>query len=157
MTFQLAEVNVARMRGARDSEVMREFMAALDEINALAERSPGFVWRYVEENGNATGAQPFADPWIIVNLSVWRSVDDLKAYVFKTLHGRFFARRQEWFEKMEEMHLALWWVPSGHTPTLEEAKARLEHRRAHGDTPHAFSFKQTFPAAGPAVDRGLAR
>lgn len=145
MTFHLAQINIAKMRGPRDSDVMREFMAALDDINALAEQSPGFVWRYQEEQGNATSVQAYEDSSILVNLSVWRSVEELKSYVYTTMHGRFFARRSAWFEKMEEAHFALWWIRAGELPTIEEAKTRLEHRRRHGDTAHAFNFKQVFP------------
>ena len=145
MSFHLAQINIAKMRGPHDSAVMREFMEALDEINALAERSPGFVWRHQEENGNATGVQAYDDPLMLVNLTVWRSVEELKTYVYRTMHGRFFARREAWFEKMPEAHFALWWTPAATPPTIAEARARLEHRRLHGDTAHAFSFKRSFP------------
>jgi len=154
MTYQLAECNVGRMRGPRDSAVMKEFMDALDAMNALADQSPGFVWRYREDNGNATSLQPYEDPMVIFNCSVWESVEALRTYTYRTGHARFFARRAEWFEKMEEAHLVLWWVSAGKFPTVEEARARLAHLREHGDSPHAFGFRNLFPppAAGQQTD-----
>jgi hypothetical protein len=124
---------------------MAEFIAALDEVNALADRSPGFVWRHQADAGNAAVTHGYDDPLVIVNLSVWLTVEQLKDYVYRTMHGRFLARRAAWFHRMQEAHLALWWVPAGHLPSIDEAKLRLEHRRTHGDSPHAFSFQRTFP------------
>lgn len=126
------------------SPIMADFAQALDEINALAEQSPGFVWRLKDDSGNATAIQAFPDPFTLVNLSVWSSVEALKHYVYKSVHGKFFARRQAWFEKMESPHLALWWIPAGSLPTVVEAKARLDHLEAHGDTAQAFTFRQAF-------------
>ncbi len=150
MNAHLAQVNIARMRGPIDSAVMKEFVDALDTINVLAETSPGFVWRFKTESGNATDLQPYPDPLVIFNLSVWTTPEALKDYVFKSAHGKFFARRQAWFEKMESMHMALWWIPAGTLPSVEEAEARLEHVQRHGDTAHAFGFRRPFPA-----DEGL--
>lgn len=127
------------------SPIMAEFAQALDEINALAERSPGFVWRLKDDSGNATAIQAFADPLTLVNLSVWSTVESLKDYVYKSVHGKFFARRQAWFEKSESPHLALWWIPAGSLPTVMEAKERLDHLTLHGATAHAFTFRQPFP------------
>jgi hypothetical protein len=146
MNAHLAQVNIARMLGPSDSAVMKEFFDALDQVNAAAEASPGFVWRLQTDNGNATEVRAYDDPLIIFNLTVWESPAALKDYVFKSVHGKFFARRQAWFEKMEEMHLAMWWVPAGTRPTVEEAKARLEHLRQHGDTAYAFGFRGTVSA-----------
>ena len=153
MNAHLAQVNIARMRGPIDSAVMKEFVAALDEVNAIAEASPGFVWRYQTEEGNATSLRPYEDPMIILNLSVWESPEALKDYVFKTVHGKFFARRQAWFEKMEAMHMTMWWIPAGTLPTVDDAKARLEHVRQHGDTAFAFGFRNTFPATEGLASR----
>jgi hypothetical protein len=144
--FHLAQLNIGRFRGPIDSPVMKEFADALDQINALAESSPGFVWRLKDDSGNATGIRPFEDPLMAVNLSVWESIETLKAYVYHSMHGKFFARRREWFEKMEEHHLVMWWIPAGTTPTAEEAKSRLALLRAKGDTPEAFTFRHPFPA-----------
>ena len=151
MPYQLAQINIARARGPLDGERMRGFMEALDEINALAERSPGFVWRFKTEAGNATSVRAFADPRLLVNVSVWESVDALRAYVYRSRHGRFFARRGEWFEKMDTAHLALWWIPGGALPTLEEAKARLDMVAERGDSPEAFTFAQIYSPAGERI------
>jgi hypothetical protein len=143
-TCHLAQLNIARMLAPLDSPVMADFVAQLDEINALAERSPGFVWRLVGAGNDATSLRPFPDGFIIVNLSVWESVEALKDYAYRSDHARVFKDRRKWFEKMGQAYLALWWVRVGHTPTVEEAKARLMHLREHGETPHAFTFKRIF-------------
>lgn len=123
---------------------MAEFMAALDAINALAEQSPGFVWRLKDEAGNATALHPYADDRIIINLTVWESIETLKAYAYKTAHVDFVRRRHLWFETLNLPYLALWWIPAGHLPTVGEAKDRLGYLRAHGESPQAFSFRTTF-------------
>ncbi len=152
--MHLAELNVGRLRAPTDSPVVAEFMDALDEINALADVAPGFVWRLVDEDANdATSIQlDTADPLFIVNLSTWRSVADLRAYVYGSLHKAYLARRREWFEAMGEAVLVLWWVADGHRPTPEEALERLQHLKDHGPTAHAFTFRAPFPApdAAPA-------
>lgn len=145
MSFQLAQCNIARARGPLDSPVMAEFVHALDEINRLAEASPGFVWRYQTEAGHAIDYQPFEDPLVIFNMSVWDSVESLKAYVFKSMHGKFFARRQTWFEPMQTPHTAMWWIPAGTLPTTDDAKAALQRLESAGESPAAFTFRQPFP------------
>lgn len=147
MDFHLAQINVARTRTSPEDPAMADFIAALDEVNAIADRSPGFVWRHQTAAGNAMEVRPYQDPRVLVNLSVWASVADLKAYVYGSLHAKFFTRRAEWFEKSAELHLALWWIPAGTVPTVDEAKERLQYRREHGDTPHAFSFQKVFAAS----------
>lgn len=148
MKFHLAQINVGRTRGPMDSPVMAEFAAALDEINALAEASPGFVWRFKTDNGNATEVKAYEDPLMLVNLSVWESVESLRNYAYRSAHGKFFARRAEWFESSAEAPFALWWIPAGQIPTVEEAVARLAELRARGPGPRAFTFKQPFPPDG---------
>jgi heme-degrading monooxygenase HmoA len=142
--MHLAQINIARMLGPINSEVMAGFVARLDDINALADGWPGFVWRLQGEGNNATDLRPFDDDMLIVNMSVWESMQALKDYVYKSDHIEVFRRRREWFEQMKEMHMALWWVPVGHVPTVEEAKERLEHLRTHGPTPHTFTFAKPF-------------
>ena len=154
--FHLAQVNVARARGQPDEPVMAEFMAALPEINALAERSPGFVWRLQTEDGDATAIRPYGDPLILVNLSLWRDLDALREYVFRSGHAGYMRRRREWFERFERVYLALWWVPAGHIPTIGEAVERLAHLEAHGPTPVAFGFAQPFGPDGRPLPRGTA-
>jgi len=145
VSFQLAQVNVGRIRGPMDSEVMRVFRENLEPINALAEASPGFVWRLKTAAGNATELSPYPDPLILINLSVWESVEALRAYAYGSAHAEFFARRREWFEKFESQHLALWWIPVGTQPTIDDAKERLAAISARGSTPFAFTFKHAAP------------
>ena len=144
MDVQLAQVNVAKMLAPTDDPVMAEFMANLESINALADTTPGFVWRLQTESGDATSLQVFDDTLIIVNMSVWTSLEALKGYVYKSRHVDFLRRRRAWFERFVGMHYALWWVPEGHIPDVLEAKKRLESRELYGDTERAFSFQNVF-------------
>jgi hypothetical protein len=146
----LAQLNIGRMLGPIDSPVMAEFVAQLDEINALAERSPGFVWRLVGAGNDATSLRPFDDDLIIVNMSVWQDVASLKAYVYRSDHARVMRDRRRWFEKMRDAFVVLWWIPEGHIPTIHEAKERLMHLREHGETPHAFTFHAVQAPSGVA-------
>ena len=143
----LAQLNIARLRAPVDAPEVADFVAQLPAINALAERSPGFVWRFQGEAGNATYLRPYDDERIIFNMSVWESPDHLKAYVYRTGHADLVRQRQQWFEHSDIAIVALWWIPAGTLPTVEEAKARLEHLRQHGATAHAFGFRQIFPPA----------
>lgn len=156
-SFHLAQLNIGRLRAPTDDPLVAEFMDALDPINALADGSPGFVWRFQTEDGNATAERPFDDDTILVNFSTWESMDALADYVYRTAHVEFLRRRREWFERMEEVSVVPWWVPAGHRPTVHEAIERLEHLRAHGPTPSAFTFRTPFdPVAGapaPSDDR----
>jgi len=144
--LQIAQVNIGRMKGALEDPVMAGFVARLDEINALADRSPGFVWRLQTEAGNATYMRPFDDDRILFNMSVWESIEQLKRYVYYTAHVEVLKRRADWFEKFSGAYTALWWVPQGHRPSVDEAKKRLAHLDAHGPSPFAFTFKNPFPA-----------
>ncbi len=144
MKYQIAQLNIAKGLGDMESEIMAPFVAELDRINELAEQSPGFVWRLMDESGNATSIDVFGDPRIIVNMSVWETPDHLFEFVYHSAHTGVMARRREWFEAMKDAYNVLWWVPTGTEPTLEDAKARLEHLRTHGPTPHAFTFKKPF-------------
>ena len=145
MTHHLAQLNIARARYTNDDPRFAEFMDALDEINALAEAAPGFVWRLQDEGGNATEIRIFDDDMLLVNLSVWEDVESLHAYVYRTDHTPFLRRRGEWFEKMEEPHLVMWWVPAGHIPSTDEAKERLERLRRDVSGPEAFTFRSPEP------------
>ena len=142
----LAQVNIGRVRAPLESPVMAGFVNRLDEINALADRSPGFVWRLQTEAGNATYLRPYDDERILVNMSVWETVEALRAYVYGSAHVELLRRRHEWFERFEGAYLALWWVPAGHRPSVDEAKSRLAHLAANGPTPFAFTLKETFPS-----------
>jgi len=134
------------MRAALEDPVMAGFVARLDEINALADRSPGFVWRLKTEAGDATYLRPYDDDRILFNMSVWKSIEYLKRYVYYTAHVELLKNRQAWFEKFGGAYAALWWVPQGHQPGIDEAKKRLAHLDAHGPTAFAFTFKDPFPA-----------
>jgi heme-degrading monooxygenase HmoA len=149
----LAQVNVGRIKAPLDSALLAGFVARLDEINALADRSPGFVWRLQTPQGNATDLRPYDDDRILMNMSVWESLEHLTAFVFGSSHRELLQQRRDWFEKFEGVYAALWWVPVGHRPSIEEAKSRLAHLAEKGPTPYAFSFKDTFPA-GAAVASG---
>lgn len=142
----IAQLNIGRARAAMDDPPMAGFMAKLDEINALAEASPGFVWRLQDDSGNATAISVFDDPRIILNLAVWRSIEDLRAFVYRSAHSQVMARRRAWFEPFDGPYLVLWWIPGTTTPSLAEAKHRLATLTADGPTAAAFTFKQAFPA-----------
>jgi hypothetical protein len=148
MRHHLAQLNIARLRHPTDHPEIRDFMDGLERINALAEASPGFVWRLKDETGNATEVRhPWShDPMIIVNLSVWTDPQSLKSFVYRTDHLDFYVRRAEWFERPVEAHYVLWWIPEGHIPTLEEARDRLEDYRRNGATDRAFWFGKLQPA-----------
>ena len=152
--YQLAQVNIARMKAALDSPVMEGFVSRLAEINALADRSDGFVWRLQTESGDATYLRPYDDDRILFNLSVWENVEALKGYVYRTAHAELIKGRRSWFEQFDRAFLALWWVPAGHVPPIEEAKERLAHLDAHGPSPSAFTFKTLFPEP-PECGAGL--
>ena len=141
----LAQINIARMLAPIDDPIMADFVSQLSRINALADQSPGFVWRLQSENGDATSIRVYDDDFIIINLTVWESVDALREYVYKSAHQGVLRDRKRWFEKFDGPYYALWWVSAGHTPSTEEGKERLDHLREHGDTSYAFSFKNVFP------------
>jgi hypothetical protein len=143
--YELAQLNIGIIRAPMDSPVMADFAANLERINAVADDSPGFVWRLQTEEGDATAIRPFENPDLLVNMSVWRDIEALQKYVYTSAHVELMRRRREWFERMPEAYLVLWWVPAGHRPTVEEAMARLVQLRQNGPTPEAFNFRQAFP------------
>jgi hypothetical protein len=145
-SHQVAQLNVARAVAPFDDPRMADFMALLDEVNLLAERSPGFVWRLQGPSGNATDVRVGDDPLVIVNLTVWETADDLFAFTYRSDHRSVFARRFEWFERREGPSVALWWQPTGTIPTIDEALRRLQLLTDDGPTPEAFTFKQRFVA-----------
>ena len=158
ISWHLAQVNIARARGAMTDPVMQGFVARLEEINALAERNPGFVWRLQTEDGNATAVRPYPeDNGILINLSLWADLDSLREYVFRSAHAEVMRERREWFERFEGVYVALWWVPAGHRPSVEEAVSRIAHLGVHGATRFAFSFAQPFDFHGRALARGRAK
>lgn len=146
----IAQLNIAKLLAPIDSPQLSDFVANLDRINALAEESPGFVWRLQTEDGDATGIDFFGSDQI-VNLSVWDSVEALHNYVYRSAHVEILSRKKEWFHKMGEAHVVLWWVPAGHIPSIEEASNKLNLLRELGPTSEAFTFKRAFPAPGEMV------
>ncbi|HJQ41192.1 MAG TPA: DUF3291 domain-containing protein [Thermoanaerobaculia bacterium] len=144
--YHIAQINIASMKAPLDSEVMAGFVNRLDEINAIADDAPGFVWRLQTDEGNATYLRPFDDDKIIVNMSVWESVEALKEYVYKSAHKELLRQRRDWFEDhFSSVYMAMWWVPEGHIPGMDEAKKRLKHLEEHGPSQFAFTFKTIQP------------
>jgi len=143
--YHLAQLNIGRIVAPLDSPQLAGFVNRLDEINALADRASGFVWRFQTEAGDATALRPYDDDRILVNFSVWESPEALHQFVYRTAHVEVMRQRRQWFEVMTEAYLVLWWVPEGHRPTIEEAIARLERLRMRGPSPEAFTFRELYP------------
>jgi len=147
MAHHLAQINVAAAVAPLDDPRMAGFVDGLVSVNALAEGSPGFVWRLQDDAGDATGIQAFDDPTILVNITVWESVEALRDFTYRSEHGAYFRRRREWFAA-DRRGTALWWVEAGHIPSVDEAVGRLEYLRAHGPSPFAFTFATVVPPPG---------
>lgn len=143
--YHIAQINIARMLAPIGDPIMAKFVAQLPPINALADGSPGFVWRLQSESGDATSIRVYDDDFIIVNLTVWESVDALREYVYKSAHHEVLRDRKRWFKKFDGPYYALWWIAVGHYPSTEEGKERLGYLCEHGETAYAFSFHQVFP------------
>ena len=144
--FHLAQINIGRLRAPVKDPMIAEFVANLDRINALADASPGFIWRLTGAGNNATDIQPDAnDPLMALNMSVWESPQALGAFVYRSDHQGIMRRRAEWFEKLE-LYMALWWVPVGYRPGVEEGWSKVETLRRLGPTAQAFTFRHIFPA-----------
>ena len=137
---QLAQLNIARLLAPLDDPRLEGFVKNLDRVNGLGDASPGFVWRLQTDDGDATALRPFPEPDIIVNLTVWESVESLRAFAYKGEHLEVFKQRRQWFEERVEPMVVLWWVADGHIPSVEEARERLEFLRRHGPSPWAFPF-----------------
>lgn len=142
--YHIAQINIAKAKADMESELMQGFVNRLDEINSLADQSPGFIWRLQSEDGDATSIQVFDDPLILINMSVWHDIESLRNFVYKSFHVELIRDRDAWFNKMTQYHQALWWVPAGHIPTEQEAKDRLELLQDSGPNPKAFTFARTF-------------
>ena len=145
-SHQLAQLNVARLLAPIDAPETADFVASLEPVNARADTAPGFVWRLQTESGDATAVRASDDPLLIVNLTVWDSVEALEAFAYREAsHLAVLRRRREWFERPTEASTVLWWVARGHVPTLDEALDRLAVLRAGGPSPQAFTFRERFP------------
>lgn len=150
--WQLAQINVGRLVAPQGDPAVQPFFDALDAVNALADASPGFVWRLVgEEGANATDIQPTADPRMIVNMSVWDDAESLFEFVYRSAHTPVMAQRRQWFERFDGAYMALWWIPAGTVPTVNDGLSRLWHLDRFGATAHAFTFKMRFPPPGVAA------
>jgi hypothetical protein len=146
-TMHIAQLNIGRFRYETDDPRMADFMNNLERVNAIAERSPGFVWRYTDATGNATDTRPYdGDPLMAVNLSVWESIEALETFVWQTVHKRFYARKHEWFDKSGGAYFVLWHVPAGLRPSVQEAIERLEHLKKHGPSEYAFGWQDVASA-----------
>ncbi len=143
--YQVAQVNIGRIRAPLDDPRMAGFMNRLDEVNAIADRAPGFVWRLQTTEGNATYFRPYEDERVLMNMSVWETVEALREYVYGTVHVELLRQRQAWFEKFAGAYAALWWVPAGHIPGVDEARKRLAYLEAHGPGQFAFTLQTVFP------------
>lgn len=144
MTYHIAQLNIAKMLAPIDSDIMHGFVSRLDEINALAEQSEGFVWRLKGDDNNATAIRIFEDDMLIINLSVWESIDALHTYTYKTAHAELIKGRKDWFSALGKPHMALWWVKAGDIPLTTDAKERLEYLQANGASPYSFTFAKRF-------------
>ena len=161
MSHHLAQVNIGQLCAPLDSPQLAGFVDALDPVNAAAESAPGFVWRLQTEAGNATAIQAFewdvaGSAGVIMNMSVWASVESLAGFVYSAEHLPLLRRRREFFEHMTEAYTALWWIPAGTLPSIGDAEYRVRHLREHGPTPHAFTFRTHFraPDAAGSAQRG---
>jgi hypothetical protein len=144
--YHIAQINIGRIKAPLDDPSMAGFMNRLDELNALADRSHGFVWRLQTGEGNATYFRPYEhDDRILLNMSVWEDIETLQHYVYHTMHAELLRQRHDWFDKFAGPYMALWWVPVGHRPSIDEAKKRIAYLEAHGPSEFAFTFKTTFP------------
>jgi hypothetical protein len=150
--YHVAQLNIGRVLAPLESPQLAGFVEALEPINALADAAPGFVWRLQTEEGDATAVRPFDDDWILVNMSVWESIETLSDFAYRSDHRSIMLRRRQWFERMREAYLVLWWVPAGHIPSVEEAKERLLLLREKGPSPEAFTFQHAFPPPDATPD-----
>lgn len=144
--YQLAEINIARVKGVNiDDPIMKEFVDNLDKVNEIAEKSDGFVWRLKDEDNNATNFNPYNDEQIIVNFSIWESIETLEHYMYKTFHSEFLKRRKEWFQTFGQVATAMWWVKKSEIPDVTEAMEKLDYLQKNGASEIVFNFKQKYP------------
>jgi Domain of unknown function (DUF3291) len=143
--YQLAQINIGRIRGAdMNDPVMKEFVDNLTTVNTIAEASKGFIWRLKDDSDNATSFNPFNDEQIIINMSVWDSIENLEEFMYRTMHADFLRRRREWFHRYGKVYTAMWWIEENKFPTIQEAVDNLAHLEQHGPTEKVFDFKKKF-------------
>jgi hypothetical protein len=152
--WHFAQYNVGRLHRPLDDPATAGFVAGLDEVNALAESSPGFVWRLTDDASGLSSSyvRAYDDPLMIINLTVWETPEHLQDFVYRSAHTSFLRRRREWFVKLDDAYLACWWIPAGQVPSVEEAVERLERLRRDGVSDEAFTLRDLRPApSAPAV------
>lgn len=154
--FELAQLNIAQLAAPLESPALKDFVDNLERINQLAEEAPGYVWRFQTEDGNATAVRPFGEDYL-VNFSLWKDIESLQHYVYRSAHAKFLRRRKEWFYQLRVAYTVLWWVPRGHRPTIAEAKEKLQLLRVKGPTPAAFTFKKPFQSPSQTGSLSAAR
>jgi Domain of unknown function (DUF3291) len=143
MTFHFAEFNIARLKHPLNAEENAEFASVLDPVTAIAEVTPGFVWRLKDDQGRTSShIEAYTDPNVIVNLTVWETPEALRQYTYRSGHGAYFRRRSEWFEPNTEVNMVCWWIPEGTVPSVKDAMARLDHLRAYGPSENGFLFTE---------------
>lgn len=146
-TYHLAQINIGRIKGVDINDpIMKEFVDNLDRINEIAENHEGFIWRLKDDSNNATSLNPYNDEQIIINVSVWKTLEDLERFVYRTVHTDFLRRRREWFHSFGKAFSAMWWIPAGHLPTVQEATEKLEYLEINGPSQLVFDYKHTFPS-----------
>lgn len=145
MKYHLVQLNVAKMNADIEDPIMASFVQRIDEINSLAENSKGFIWRFQDDQGDATYLRPFEDPRILFNMSVWEEIEDLMNYVYTSKHLELLKSKNEWFTKLGEAHLALWWIEKGRLPSVEEALNKLDFIKKNGPSQEVFTFAKRFP------------
>ena len=150
--YQLAQLNIAKMKAELEDPIMAGFVEQLDYVNSIADSSPGFVWRFESEKGNATDIRAFEDNMLLVNMSVWEDIEYLKSFVYESFHLELLKQKKDWFHKFDGVFQVLWWVRAGHKPGVEEAKQRLAYLQANGPSDIAFNFQHYFPASEKALE-----
>ena len=144
--YHIVEINIAKMKGVDINDpIMKEFVENLNAVNEIAEKSEGFVWRLKDENNNATSLNPYNDEQIIINVSVWKNIETLENFMYRTFHSEFLKRRKEWFLAYGTAHTAMWWIPEGHTPTMQVAVDKLDYLQKNGASTSSFDFRNKFP------------
>lgn len=146
MTFHLAQCNIVKLKAPLDSPIVAGFVAALEPINALADSAPGFVWRLKTDGGDATSIRVFADDQILLNMSVWESMEALSNYVYRSGHKDVLRQRRQWADRFEGVQAAMWWIRAGTVPEPSEAVVRLDHLSRVGASAYAFTFRTIFAA-----------
>jgi hypothetical protein len=146
----LAQVNVSRLLAPLSSPQLEGFVAAAGPVESAGAAAPGFVWRKHAEVPPGWRTHPFGwdlgdSAGLVVNLSVWESLEALDRFVHEAPHLQALRQRRSWFARHPEATSALWWVREGHRPGLAEAAERLRHLRAHGPTVYAFIAAQPCP------------